>query len=125
MHSLFANTEKELTIIYFSGDHIGRQILAYAHTEGLPIHDIDLAHTTLTESHWAEIADRMGVDVKELVNTEDTDFLQKFRGVDNLSDKDWLTLIRKNPDILRAPVVMKGEKVVMMSNPQDMLYFVK
>jgi arsenate reductase len=30
-----------------------------------------------------------------------------------------------NPDILKAPIVMKGDKIIMMSNPQEMLYFVK
>lgn len=121
---IFANTDKEITIIYYSEEHVGKQILAYAQVEGLPIHDIDLAHTTLSETHWAEIARRIGVSVKELVNTDDPDFLQKFQGTEDMSDHDWLKLLHKNPDVLRAPIVMKGDKIVMMTNPQDMLTFV-
>ena len=30
-----------------------------------------------------------------------------------------------NPEILKAPIVMKGDKIVAMTNPRDMLYFVK
>lgn len=122
---IFANTDKEITLIYHSGEHIGKQILALAQAENLPIHDIDLAHMKLTPWHWAELATRMKVHIKELINTEDPDFLQKFIGVDDLSDDDWLKLLIHNPDILRAPIVMKGDKVVQMSNSQDILHFVK
>ena len=122
---IFANTDKEITLIYNSEEHIGRQILAYAQTENIPIHDVDLAHVKLTPTHWAELASKMKIHVKELINTDDPDFLQKFNGLDDLTDNDWLKLLVHNPDILRAPIVMKGDKIVQMSNSQDMLYFVK
>lgn len=120
---IFANTDKEITLIYDSNEHIGRQILAYAQTESLPIRDVDLAHVSLTPTHWVGLAKRMNIEVKELVNTEDPDFMQKFGNVSDLSEDDWLKLLVHNPDILRAPIVMKGEKIVMMSNSQDMLHF--
>ena len=122
---IFANTDKEITLIYNSNEHIGRQILAYAQTENLPIHDVDLAHVQLTSAHWIELASRLDISVKELINPEDPDFLQKFGGLKNLSDNDWLKLLIHNPDILKAPIVIKGDKIVKMSNAQDMLYFVK
>lgn len=122
---IFANTDKEITLIYYSKEHVGRQILAYAQSENIPIRDIDLVHVKLTATHWAELASRMGINVRDLVNTEDPDFLQKFGHLDNLSENDWLKLLVNNPDVLRAPIVMKGDKIVAMNNPQDMLYFVK
>jgi arsenate reductase len=45
--------------------------------------------------------------------------------LDELSDDDWLKLLVNNPKILKAPIVMKGDKVVMMTNPQDMLTFIE
>lgn len=122
---IFANTDKEITLIYYSEEHIGRQILAYAHTEKLPIHDVDLAHVRLSPTHWAELASRMNIAVKDLINTDDADFLQKFGDMNNADENDWLKLLVHNPDILRAPIVMKGTKIVQMSNPQDMLYFLE
>lgn len=122
---IFANTDKEITLIYNSEERIGRQILAYAQIENIPIHDIDLAHMKLTTTHWVELASRMGINLRDLVNTESSNFLQKFGNMNELSDDDWLKLLVHNPTILRAPIVMKGNKIVMMSNPQDMLYFVK
>jgi arsenate reductase len=122
---IFANTDKEITLIYNSEERIRRQILAYAQIENIPIHDIDLAHIKLTTTHWVELASRMGINLRDLVNTESSNFLQKFGNMNELSDDDWLKLLVHNPTILKAPIVMKGAKIVMMSNPQDMLYFVK
>jgi len=103
----FANTDKEITLIYNSGEKIGRQILAYAHTENIPIHDIDLKNMKLTPTHWAELASRMEVNIRDLVNTEHPNFSQKFARLAQLSDEDWLSLLINNPDILKAPIVMK------------------
>lgn len=121
---IFANTDKEITLIYHSGERTGKQILAYAKTENLPIHEIDLAHTPIPGAQWAELAGRMNIEVRELVNEDDPDFIQKFKGTSDLCDEDWLTVLEHNPNVLRAPVVMKGEKIALMNNPQDMLYFV-
>lgn len=122
---IFANTDKEITIIYYLEDHVGKEILAYAKIEGLPIHEIDLVHIKLIGVHWAELADRMNIEIKELINTEGQYFTQKFKESTDLGNHDWLTLLEHNPEILKAPIVMKGDKIVMMSNPQDMLSFVK
>lgn len=122
---IFANTNKEITLIYNSEEHVGRQILAYAHTENLLIRDVDLKYMKLTPTQWAELAFRLKVNVGDLVNTENPNFFKKFGKVDNLTGQDWLSLLAHNPDILKAPIVMKGTKISMMSNPQEMLYFLK
>ena len=120
---MFSNTNKELTIIYYSEDHVGRQILSYAQEEGLPIRDKDLKYMHLTATQWASIADRLKIEVKDLINTDDPEFMEKFKGVSDLEDHDWLKLLVHNPDILKAPIVMKGDKIMQMSNSQDMLHF--
>ncbi len=120
-----ANSDKEITLIYHSHEHIGRQILALAQAENIPVHDIDLAHVKLTPTHWAELTSKMRINARDLVNTEDPDFSQKFGKVEDLSESDWLTLLVHNPEILKAPIVMQGDKIVIMTNAQDMLNFVK
>lgn len=121
----FANTTKEITLIYNSQEHIGKQILAYAQIENISIHDIDLVHMKLTPTQWAELAARMKIPVRDLINTEGGNFIQKLGKADTFSDDDWLKILVHNPEVLKAPIVIKGDKIVMMTNPQDMLYFVK
>jgi arsenate reductase len=121
---IFTKTDKAITLIYHSGNHLGRQVLAFAQAERLPVYDIDLAHTPIRGVHWAELLQRMKLKVVDLINLNHPDFTQKFTSDTDLNEHDWLTLLEKNPEILKGPIVMKGEKVVMMSNAQDMLHFV-
>jgi arsenate reductase-like glutaredoxin family protein len=59
------------------------------------------------------------------MNPEDPDFIQNFNRISELSVPDWLTLLIHNPQILKAKIVMKGDSISIMSNPQDILHFVK
>jgi arsenate reductase len=63
--------------------------------------------------------------MRDLVNTDHPDFSQKFGVAKNLSENDWLTLLVRNPEILKGPIVMKGDKIELLRNPQDMLHFVE
>jgi len=121
---IFANTDNEITLIYNSTEKVGKKILAYIQAENLPVHNVDLVHEKLSPTHWADLSARMNIPVRDFVNTESADFIQKFPDVNDLSDNDWLTVLVNNPDVLKAPIVMKGDKIVMMSNAQDMLRFV-
>ncbi len=121
----FVTTNKELTLIYNSNQELDRVLYAYTQDERIPIRAIDLKYDSLKGDQWAEIAEKLNVPIKDLMNKEDPDFLQHYKQDIDLNDRDWLTFLSKNPKTLRAPIVMQGEKVVFMENPQDMLRFVK
>lgn len=121
----FATTDKAITLIYHSEDQTAKEILAYSQMESLPLHEINISNTTLNSVHWIEIAGILGVNIKDLINIEHPNFKQKFPDNYDFSNEDWLILLENNPEILRAPIVMKGKTAVMMNNSQDMLNFVK
>jgi arsenate reductase (glutaredoxin) len=79
----------------------------------------------LTSVHWSDLAKRLKIEIKDLINCESSDFLQRFKGVSEMGEQDWLTLLIQNPQILKAPIVLKGKSIAMMCNPQDILQFVK
>jgi arsenate reductase len=122
---IFANTNKEITLIYNSEEPIGRQILADALKEKITVHDIDLKHIKLTPTQWAGLASKLHLDIGELVDTKSAGFLKKFGQVEDLTSQDWLSLLAHNPDILKAPIVLKGSKTSMITSPQDVLTFLK
>lgn len=122
---IFANTNKQITLIYNSEEPIGRQILANALTEKITVHDIDLKHIKLTPTQWASLASELNADIGELVDTKGARFLKKFGQVEDLTSQDWLSLLAHNPDILKAPIILKGSKTGMITDPQDLLYFLK
>jgi arsenate reductase len=122
---IFTNTNKEITLIYNSEEHVGRQMLANALSEKITVHDIDLKHIKLTPTQWASLASQLNTDISNLVDTKSPHFLKKFGQVEDLTSQDWLSLLAHNPDILKAPIVLKGSKISMLTDPEDLLYFLK
>jgi arsenate reductase len=120
---MLSTDDNLITIIYHSEDHIGKEILAYAQTENMPIRDIDISKTKVSETNWAGIAKKLGIGIKDLINMKHPNYMQHYGESVDLSDHDFLKLLEHNPDTLRAPIVMKGEKIQMMENPQDMVHF--
>ncbi len=120
---MLSTSEKLYTLIYHSDDHLGREILAYLQAENLDTRAIDIAKTKVSETNWAGLAEKLAIEIKDLVNTNHPNFKQHYDSSIELSEHDWLKFLEHNPNTLAAPIVMKGEKVKMMSNPQDMLHF--
>ena len=122
---IFTNTNKEITLIYNSEEHVGRQMLANALSEKITVHDIDLKHIKLTPTQWASLASQLNTDISKLIDTKSPHFLKKFGQVEDLTSQDWLSLLAHNPEILKAPIVLKGSKISMLTDPEDLLYFLK
>jgi arsenate reductase len=120
---MFSTSDKLITLIYHGDDHIGQEVLAYAKTEEMLVRDIDISKTKVSETNWAEFAEKLGIEIKDLVNMNHPNFMQHYDAEVDLNEHDWLKFLENNPSTLRAPIAMKGEKIQLMENPQDMLHF--
>lgn len=113
-----ATSCREITLIYISDSVRAKKTLALARTKELPIHGIDLLKTRMTGEQLAEVAERLHLPIKELVNQEHPYFKTHFGHLD-LSDMDWLTTIEHNPQILKQPIAICGDKAVLVDTPTD------
>ena len=113
-------SNKQITVFYNSNSRIAKQTLAYAKTEGLPIQEIDILNTPLTGTQIAELANKLNVQVKDLVNQKHHDYHHKFNH-HNLSEIDWITMIKNNPEILKQPIALKGDSTILIETPTDII----
>jgi arsenate reductase len=115
-----ASSERQITIYYSSGSIRAKKALAFAKAEGLPILEIDILKTPLTGTQIAELADRLGMEIKDLVNQDHPTFRSRFQHQD-LSENDWLKMIRRNPDIMKQPIAIRGSKTILVESPSDII----
>lgn len=113
-------SQREIILIYVSDTVRGKKTLAYSKTKELPVREIDLLKDKLTEEQVAEIAAKLKLPIAGLVDQEAPYFKTHFSHLD-LSDTDWLTLIQKNPLILKQPIGIHGDRVVLVETPTDIL----
>ena len=114
-----ATSDRQITIYYNTNSVRAKQALAYAKAEGLAIQPIDILKTPLTGTQIAELANRLGIEVKDLVNQEHPAYTNKFESVE-LSSADWITLIKHNPEIMKQPIALRGDHTILVETPSDM-----
>ena len=114
-------TSKRLVVLYYNPNSVmAEKTLAYAKKDGLPIREIDVLKTPFTGTQLEELADRLHVSIDKLANKEHPDFEKHF-GKPNLSDEDWIKILRKNPKLLREPIAIKGNKTILVKTPSDIV----
>lgn len=115
-----ATSDRLITLYYNSNSSRAKQTLAYAKAEGWPIQEIDLLKTPLTGTQIVELAERLGLKVKDLVNQDHPSYSSKYEHHDFSTD-DWIKLIRRNPGIMKQPIALRGNLTILVETPSDII----
>ena len=108
---VISKNKRKLTIYYHSDTSIGKQIFAYANASEKKLHAVDIAKNKVTGTQWVELAGELGKDISELVNTDHPDFIKKHgKETPILEEHHWLKILNNEPQFLKYPVVIYGEK---------------
>lgn len=113
-------SDRQITLFYNSKSIRAKQTLAYAKTEGLLIQEINILREHLTGTQIAELADRLNMEIKELVNQKHPFYTSSFEHHD-FSDGDWIKMIRHNPEIMKQPIALRGELSILVETPTDII----
>lgn len=81
---------------------------------------IDILKTPLTGTQIAEIANRLGLDVKDLINQDHPAYAKKFEQ-SKLSSDDWIKMIKQNPEIMKQPIALRGDLTILVETPSDII----
>lgn len=115
-----ATSERQITLFYNSNSTRAKQTLAYAKAEGLRILEIDILKTPLTGTQIVELADRLEMKIKDLVNQEHPTYKSKFEHHD-FSERDWIKMIQHNPEIMKQPIALRGKITILVETPTDII----
>lgn len=115
-----ATSNRQITLYYSSKSIRAKQALAFAKAEGLPIQEIDILKTKLTGTQLVELAGRLNMEVEDLVNQEHPAYTSHFEH-HNLSTDDWIKMIQHNPEIMKQPIALRGDKTILVTSPTDII----
>lgn len=115
-----ATSDRQITLYYNSSSVRAKQTIAYAETEGFRLHKIDILKTPLTGTQIAEIGERLQINIEDLVNQDHPSYAKRFERSD-LSDDDWIKMIRHNPEILKQPIAFRGDRTILVETPTDII----
>lgn len=117
---VISTSERQITLFYNSRSQRGKQALVYAKTHGLAVEEIDILKTPLTGTQITELAVRLGIKIKEMVNQEHYKYRRKFT-LQCFSSEDWITVIQNHPEIMKQPIALWGDRTIWVKTPTDIL----
>lgn len=114
-------TENEILFIYNSKIFKDKQALGYiVPLKDHKIKELDLYYDKLTERQLKQIADKLGIEIKELLDTNSDIYKNEIRDK-SLDDQDILTVLKENPDVLRTPIAMTSDRAVFVTDPYSLI----
>lgn len=117
---VISGSDRQITLFYNSRSQRGKQALTYARSHGLPIEEIDILKTPMTGTQITELADRLGINIDEMVNQEHYKYRRKFT-LQCFSSEDWITVIQNHPEIMIQPIALRGARTILVKTPTDIL----
>lgn len=120
--TILARDKRQLTYIYSSLSHLGKQVLGYVQGTRKKVETIDIVNEKIADSIWIELSDNLGMTLGEIFGKERADLLKEERTEDFDTD-DWLKIINKNPELLQKPIVINGDKAMLVSHRSEILQF--
>lgn len=69
---------------------------------------------------WQELLASLGKKAKDILDKSKPYYQANIRGRD-FQDTDWLNIVINNPELIRSPIAIKGNKAMFLDNPSDIL----
>jgi arsenate reductase (glutaredoxin) len=117
--SIFATSDRLITIFYNSTIILDK-VLALAKAENIAIWTVDVLRNPLTGVQLEDLANRLGVPARKLIDEESDLYRKKLKNED-FKEEDWLKIIEHNPEALKLPIAIRGERIVLIHTPTDIL----
>ena len=95
-----------------------KKVLAYAKSISSNINTIDISKTKGTGTIWESILTKLDKSPKELLDKSQKYYQDNIRGRD-FEQRDWTFLLMNNPELIRGPIAVKGNKAMLIDNPTD------
>jgi arsenate reductase len=107
---MIENQPNEITLIYHSEKPDDRKARGYADSiKAFTLKTLDLRRDCLTETQLAEVADKLKVPIRELVDLTYADRSDR-ANIGHMDDADILNLLAHQPMLIQTPILIVGKK---------------
>mgnify|MGYP006287619245 FL=1 len=91
-----------------------------AHAQSMVPHlrTYSYAQAPSTGSSWQQILRALDCDPKELITKPHPSYQANIRGRE-FDIECWVKVIKNNPDLLKAPIAMRGSRAILCKTPTD------
>ncbi|MEN7551333.1 ArsC/Spx/MgsR family protein [Rapidithrix thailandica] len=110
----------KIKVYYNNNSDLGKKTIAYAKSISNYVTGINYCSDSFTTTIWRDLLNRMQLTPKELLDKANPKYQATLRGHE-FDDEGWLNIMMKNPDLIKAPIVVYGDQVKLCLKPSDIL----
>ncbi len=109
---------REILIFYNAESQRDRQTVLHAKSLVNHVKSFTYNNGLKTRRSWQEIIMALEIHPKELLNKAHPFYQEHIRGREFGLSK-WLKVIAHNPDIIKAPIAIRGKRAILCITPTD------
>jgi arsenate reductase (glutaredoxin) len=110
--------QREILIYYNPESSNDRKTVAHAQSLVPHVRTYSYEKAPSTGTSWQQIIKSLDLHPKELMNKAHPYYQENIRGRE-FNEEDWLNVIKFNPEILKAPIAIRGNKAILCTSATD------
>lgn len=110
--------DNEILVYYNAKSSMDKKVLALARTITSNVKEVEYHKSPFTPMIWRRVLDMLSLRPKDMLNRADPYYQNNIKGRD-FDEEGWLNILVRNPDLLRAPIVIKGKQAILCGTPTD------
>ncbi len=115
---------REILIYYNPSSSSDRKTVAHAQSDVNQVTAFAFGNTPPTSSSWHMILRSLDLHPKELLNKAHPYYQTHIKGRE-FDKESWLKVLQYNPDLLKAPIAIRGKRAILCTNPTDIYRLVE
>lgn len=109
-------TNKEVILLLSGDEFLNEQVKAHARTLSLPVNIQEQVEHPASSTIYQLILDNSHSEPVDLVDHTAAEYEQVVQGHE-LDENSWITLLHHHPQLLKVPIAVRGEQVVICDAP--------
>lgn len=109
---------REILIYYNPESRSHRMTVAHATSLVPHLKSYSFSQAPSTGTSWQQILVALDTDPKNLLNKAHPYYREHIRGRE-FDEECWVKIIQKNPDMLKAPIAIRGSRAILCLTPTD------
>ena len=110
--------QREIQLYYNPDSSTDRACLAHARSMSTHVKAFAFEQTPSTTTSWRHILKSLDAHPKDLLDKSHPYYQEHIRGRD-FTMTGWLDIVRRNPQLLKAPIAMRGGRAIVCHSPTD------
>ncbi len=110
--------QNEMLVYYNPESSVGKKTYAYAQTLVKHVKSYSMDKNPPTATIMKSILYQLKLEPKKLLNKADPYYQANIKGRE-FTMESWLNILINNPQLIKAPIVIWGNKAMLVENPTD------